>query len=449
LRHYGLGLDLPSTNPAPIPFQENVQDLQRLKHFLDHEARDILTQCGAKDNPSFINYVSRERYLDALHYIGWGCAEYAFRDARPLAESARANHTEELVFQQLLDQAEAAMHLQDRIWQNFLGPANEVDAEVLYALHYKQEYERDQVYNTAVKLFQRYRNNGSQEPDGVATLGLTNVFLNLLQVTPDAHAWLQIVHQYPWARGTCKQPDRATLAREVGGKLDWAISLASAVESPDSRDYINTPYGDLAKNLAGSFAYYRQNGFWPGMLAIEANVDWLQAYYENFTRTALPSQEEAAFLVAVYENHTRTLFTQDLLLGLHQQLAGPRWNDQAGLYSLSLPALRSPFRALACGPEEFKYQATLSDRTGNETHSWENNGASAVYFQSNHIAAGNLLVKVSDAAGNEVDRLIYSPNNVQRRHVGDGAPGTWRVDFSFTHVTGSLNFTFFPATSGT
>lgn len=89
--------------------------------------------------------------------------------------------------------------------------------------------------------------------------------------------------------------------------------------------------------------------------------------------------------------------------------------------------------------DNFQAQATnVTNVTNTFTYSWTNSGTRATVNHSTVTTNGSTHLDIKDAAGVTVYSQPLSPSLNEATAVGQA--GTWRIEFTLTNYSGTLNF---------
>ena len=89
--------------------------------------------------------------------------------------------------------------------------------------------------------------------------------------------------------------------------------------------------------------------------------------------------------------------------------------------------------------DNFQAQATnVTNVTSTFTYSWTNSGTRATVNHSTVTTSGSTHLDIKDAAGATVYSQALSPSLNEATTVGQA--GVWRIEFTLTNYSGTLNF---------
>ena len=304
----GLGIDVPPELPPAGPFREDRQHLATLERFLTDEGGRMLGRCGHPDGSRTVKAeLEDERHLFAVEGLISACSRPTQELDQFYADNAIRDGNEEHVRDDLHARAVSALANLTKRLDEHPGPGNAVEAQLLYALMVLHQFNRASI-ETAMLLWIPYEDGSRRD-----NLQLRNVYLNLLGPRAESEIMVELLDRYPWSGLTCSKPDMVALGDRVASTLSKAAASAEA-NAEDSDKKRRFWYGKLFNATIPNFEFYREHGWWLGMLAVEVKAEADLVYWDNRTYApAWPTMEEAKFLLAQKRNESRTLWHEEML----------------------------------------------------------------------------------------------------------------------------------------
>ena len=343
---YGLGLEIPSQLPPPGPYLEGSAVVHAFRQKVQAMLPQVLQACGANVTTAEIR---KALDLDPLYAGVYGvygqCQGDISAEANRIAREAKRNGTEEETYAHYVAQAKASLEREIALLD--AAPTGGTVAEVEMVSKLQSEVlGRALAFETIQGWMDHYLNVSRDEFD------LSNVFINLMSYETTTK---RILDTYEWTNSTCHIPNQDQLEQRVKDKLEHAIELARKWDNPETPEASNA-YGTLTQSFQPMIAFASEHDWWQLLLRDEMEMDHIIAEYETQGADALPTPEEARYLVALYWNQSRNLVFQDRLDSLADQMEyalGGGWyeDDLRPRMALGLAQVEWTYSQVICNPQ--------------------------------------------------------------------------------------------------
>lgn len=345
---WGLGLDLSAPTP-PAPFREDPHELDHLFAFANASAERMEARCPGELDSRAVHTAAAERSMRAFFALLDACDAADRARVGALIADARRNGTLEESFQSTRDEAWTAKARALDALRAAPVPGTIVDAE--YQAFLANQYDASrQSLHLGDRELAAFRRLGDEALPGTITSG----FVHFMGARRSFEAIEALARGYPWQPGHCEPPQLEAEAARARARLADGLALAEPLVDEEDRGFVSNPYGYMVNWIAPRIENLTEEGLVWGLVRWRADLDFHHAYWENATRTTLPTLEEARFLVNLHRSTLRSLST-DLLWESEMAIvehSAAYWTEDASraIGPLALQAVTWQFEDIMCVP---------------------------------------------------------------------------------------------------